>query len=163
MTWSRTLSLVCRLSGGGIFLPFRRSQAAGCGLQALHRHLWIFRWRRPCPIEMELVELQSNDELKAKFNNSSPPSFFRDIALSSRNFPKYTVHVQRIVAMLGGTYCYEQLFSKMKYITSLLPSRSRTSRSMTFFCWRAHPSSRTLTYFFIANSTSRLTDWPALQ
>ena len=71
---------------------------------------------------MELVELQCTDELKAKFYNSSPPSFFRNIALSSRNFPKYTVHVQRIVAMLDGTYCYEQLFSKMKYITSLLPS-----------------------------------------
>ena len=122
MTWSRTLSLVCCLSGGGIFLPSRRSQAAGRGLQALYRHLWLFRWRRPRPIQMELVELQSNDELKAKFDNTSPPSFFRDIALSSRNFPKYTVHVQRIVAMLGGTYCYEQLFSKMKYITSLLPS-----------------------------------------
>ena len=98
------------------------SQESGCGLQALYRHLWISRGRRPCPLKVDLVELQSNDELKAKFDNSSPLSFFRDIALSSRNFPKYTVHVQRIVAMLGGTYCYEQLFSKMKYITSLLPS-----------------------------------------
>ena len=34
---------------------------------------------------MELVELQCNDELKAKFNNSSPLSFFRDIALPSSN------------------------------------------------------------------------------
>ena len=110
MTWSRTLSLMCR-----------RSQAAGCGLQAVYRHLWMSRGRRPCPLQMELVD-QCNDELKAKFDNTSPLSFFRDIALPSRNFPKYTVHVQRIVAMLGGTYCYEQLFSKMKYITSLLPS-----------------------------------------
>ena len=157
MTWSRTLSLVCRLSGGGIFLPFRRSQAAGCGLQALYRHLWISRGRRPCPIQMELVELQSNDELKAKFDNSSPLSFFRDIPLSSRNFPKYTVHVQRIVAMLGGTYCYEQL-ERLSFALC-----SRTSMSMTFVCCRAHPSSQTLTYFVMANSTSRLTDLRALQ
>ena len=122
MTWSRTLSLVCRLSGGGICIPVRRSQAAGCGLHAVYRHLWISRGRHPCSLQMELVELQCNDELKAKFDNSPPLSFFRDIALPSRNFPKYIVHVQRIVAMLGGTYCYEQLFSKMKHITSLLRS-----------------------------------------
>ena len=54
-------------------------------------------------LPMELVELQCNDELKAKFYNSSPLSFFRDIALPSRNFPKYIAHVQRIVAMFGGT------------------------------------------------------------
>ena len=69
--------------------------------------------------EMELVELQCNDELKAKFYNSSPLSF-RDIALPSKNFPKYIAHVQRIVAMFGGTYCCEQLFSKMKYTKSRL-------------------------------------------
>ena len=53
---------------------------------------------------MELVELLCNDELKTKLYNSSPQSFFRDIVLPSRNFPKYIAHVQRIVAMFGGTY-----------------------------------------------------------
>ena len=37
----------------------------------------------PAPLQMELVELRCNDELKAKFYNSSPLSFFRDIALPS--------------------------------------------------------------------------------
>ena len=40
---------------------------------------------------------------------------------------------------------------------------SRTVISMTFFCCWGHPSSRTLTYFFMASSTSRRTDVPALQ
>ena len=53
----------------------------------------------PCIMFMELVELQCNDELKAKFYNSSPLSFFRDIALPSRNFPTFIAHVQRVVAM----------------------------------------------------------------
>ena len=53
----------------------------------------------PAPLHMELVELQCNDELKAKFYNSSPLSFFRDIALPSRNFPTFIAHVQRVVAM----------------------------------------------------------------
>ena len=54
----------------------------------------------PVPLHiMELVELQCNDELKAKFYNSSPLSFFRDIALPSRNFPTFIEHFQRVVAM----------------------------------------------------------------
>ncbi|XP_076062397.1 general transcription factor II-I repeat domain-containing protein 2-like [Oratosquilla oratoria] len=72
---------------------------------------------------MELVELQCNDEMKAKFRTSSPLSFFRDIVLPSNNFQKYIAHVQRIVAMFGSTYCCEQLFSKMKYTKSHLRSQ----------------------------------------
>ena len=48
-------------------------------------------------------QVQCNDELKANFYNSSPLPFFRDIALPSRNFPKNIAHVQRIVAIFGGT------------------------------------------------------------
>ena len=59
-----------------------------------------FPWTTP--LHMELVELQCNDELKAKFYNvkSSPMSFFRDIALPSRIFHTFIAHVQRVVAML---------------------------------------------------------------
>ena len=69
-------------------------------------------------------QVQCNDELKAKFYNSSPLTFFRDIALPSRNFPKYMAHVQRIVTiyLAACTYCCEQLFSKMKYTKSRLRS-----------------------------------------
>ncbi len=64
-----------------------------------------FPWTTPLSLHnmMELVELQCNDELKAKFYNSSTLSFFRDIALPSNYFPKYIAHVQRIVATFGGT------------------------------------------------------------
>ena len=54
--------------------------------------------------------------------NSSPLSFFHDITLPSSNFPKYIALVQRIVAMFGGTYCCEQLISKMKYTKSRVRS-----------------------------------------
>ena len=98
----------------------------GCGLQAVFCPLLHTRRRRPCPPPMELVELQCNDDLKAKFYISSPLSFFRDIALPSRNFPKCIAHVQRIVAMFGSIYCCEhcceQLFSKMKYLHKVSPS-----------------------------------------
>ena len=126
--------------------------------------LLTFPWTTPLPLQMELVELQCNDELKAKFYNSSPLSFLPDITLPSRNFPKYiNAHVQRIVAMFGGTYCCEHLFSKMKYTKSRRRSCSRTAISMPLFCCRAHPWNRPLAYFFMASSTSRLTDLPASQ
>ena len=48
----------------------------------------------PAPLQMELVELQYNDELKAKIYNSLPLSFFREIALRT-----FIAHVQRVVAM----------------------------------------------------------------
>ena len=112
----------------------------------------------PAPLPMELVELQCNYELKAKFYNSSPLSFFRDIALPSRNFPTFIAHVQRVVAMFGGTvYCCEQSFSKMKY------TKSRLRSLLTFCSCQAHPSSRTLISFSMASSTSHLTDLPDLQ
>ena len=57
-----------------------------------------FPWTTP--LQMELVELQCNDDLKAKFYNSSPLSFFRDIALPSRNFPKFIAHVWRHLLLL---------------------------------------------------------------
>ena len=77
----------------------------------------------PASLQMELVELQCNDELKAKFHTSSLLSFFRDLILPSNNFSKYIAHVQCIVAMFGSTYCCEQLFSKMKYMKSHLHSQ----------------------------------------
>ncbi|KAK4328603.1 hypothetical protein Pmani_001079 [Petrolisthes manimaculis] len=39
------------------------------------------------PLQMEIIELQCNEELKAKFRTSSPLSFFRDY-LHSDKFPK---------------------------------------------------------------------------
>ena len=77
----------------------------------------------PASLQMQLVELQCNDEMKPKFRISSPLSFFRDIVLPSNNFQKYIAHIQRIVAMLGSTYCCEQLFSKMRYTKSRLHSQ----------------------------------------
>ncbi|KAG0721741.1 General transcription factor II-I repeat domain-containing protein 2 [Chionoecetes opilio] len=77
----------------------------------------------PAPLQMELVELQCNDELKAKYRTASPLSFFCDRVLPSNKFPNYIEHVKRIVAMFGSTYCCEQLFSEMKYTKSRIRSQ----------------------------------------
>ena len=80
--------------------------------------VWVSRLSGSCDRSDPGVAIKAYDELKVKVYNSSPLSFFRDIALPSRNFLKYIAHVQRIVAMFGGTYGCEQLFSKMKYTNS---------------------------------------------
>ena len=56
----------------------------------------------------------------------------------------------------------EQLFSQMKNTASsiIIALSFRTAISITLFCCRAHPSSRTLKYFFMASCTSCLTDLP---
>ena len=51
-----------RLSEGGICLPFCRSQATGCRLQAVYRPL-TFPWTTPLSLHMELVELQCNGKV----------------------------------------------------------------------------------------------------
>ena len=65
----------------------------------------------PAPLHMELVELQCNDELKAKYRKASLLSF-RDLVLPSNKFPNFIEHIKRIVAMFGSTYYCEQLFKK---------------------------------------------------
>ena len=121
----------------------------------------------PCPpLHMELVELQCNDELKAKFYSSSPLSFFRDIALPSRNFPTFIAHVQRVVAMfhcLAAPTVANSSSPKWSTRSLAFAPSSRTAIWMAFCSCQAHPSSRTLISFSMASSTSHLTDLPDLQ
>ena len=71
----------------------------------------------PDELQMEVVELQCNVELKSKFLASSPLAFFSD-HLSERDFPHLVRNAKKIAAMFGSTYCCEQLFSKMKIVMS---------------------------------------------
>ena len=90
----------------------------GCGLQTVYRPLKLSCGRRPCPLPMELVELQCNDDLKATFYNSSPLSFFPPFYIFSQIHgacPTHRSHVWRHLRL-------EQLFSKMKYGKSRLRS-----------------------------------------
>ena len=165
MTWSRTLALVSAPLWGRNLPPV--SQDSGRWLRTSNclPPPLTFPWTTPPPLQMELVELQCNDELKAKFYNSSPLAFSRHIALPSRNVPKYIAHVKHLVAMFGDTYSTVANSSSPKWSTRSIAFDpfSRTAISLTFFCCGAHPSSRTFKYFFMASSTSRLTDLPALQ
>ena len=121
-TWWRGPELLCwccHLFAGGICLPFHRRQTTGSGLQAVHLPLWLPCGRSSCSppasLQKELVELQCNDELKTKHCTVSSLSFFRDLVLPSNKFSKLHWACKHIVAMFGSTYCWEHLFSKIKY------------------------------------------------
>ena len=112
----------------------------------------------PGLLEMELVELQCNDELKAKYRSAFSLSF-RYLVLPSNKLSNYTEHVKCIVAMFGNTYCFEQLFKKNEIykVSHSLPA-IRIAISMTFCSCLSHQSIQTLTHFSMANSTSHYTN-----
>ena len=71
----------------------------------------------PDELQMEVIELQCNEELKCKFLASSPLTFFSN-HLSEQDFPHLVCNAKKIVAMFGSTYCCKQLFSNMKITKS---------------------------------------------
>ncbi|XP_029656048.1 general transcription factor II-I repeat domain-containing protein 2-like [Octopus sinensis] len=62
-------------------------------------------------LQMELLEIQSDSILKAKYLEVGIPAFFSYLPGKFKNFKKFAT---KIIAMFGSTYVCEQLFSFMK-------------------------------------------------
>ena len=73
----------------------------------------------PDDLQMEVIDLQCDDELRGRFQNTSPLDFYSRF-LPRERFPVIAARVRRIVAVFGSTYICEQLFSKMKYAKNRL-------------------------------------------
>lgn len=65
----------------------------------------------PLQLQMELIELQCNGTLKAKYDTVGPAQFTRFIPEA---MPQLRIHAARTLSMFGSTYLCEQLFSIMK-------------------------------------------------
>ncbi|KAK0148945.1 General transcription factor II-I repeat domain-containing protein 2A [Merluccius polli] len=76
----------------------------------------------PDNLQLEMIDLQSNDELKAKFN-SVPLLEFYKLYVTSKDFPNLRRHAQRFAAVFGTTYCCEQFFSKLTLAKTRFRSR----------------------------------------
>lgn len=63
-------------------------------------------------LQLELIELQCNNELKQLFLNVSKIEFYK--ALPKSSFPNLKSHAQKITAMFASSYICEQVFSTMK-------------------------------------------------
>ncbi|XP_046278677.1 general transcription factor II-I repeat domain-containing protein 2 isoform X3 [Marmota monax] len=62
-------------------------------------------------LQLEVIDLQCNSALKAKYDEVGVPEFYRHLWSS---YPRYRSHCARVLSMFGSTYVCEQLFSIMK-------------------------------------------------
>ena len=67
-------------------------------------------------LQMEFIDLQCSEDLKSKFLACHILNFYKNHVFPPGQFS----HTQQLVRMFGSTYCYEQLFSKMKQAKSML-------------------------------------------
>lgn len=74
----------------------------------------------PVQMQMELIELQCNGTLKAKYDTAGPAQFFRSIP---EVMPQLCLHAARTLCMFGSTYLCEKLFSVMKLNKTVHRSR----------------------------------------
>jgi hypothetical protein len=73
-------------------------------------------YESPEDLQMELIEIQSNDSLKAKFSKMSSIDFYQYL---QNSFPDSYLMIKnnalRVISMFGSTYLCEQLFSSLKF------------------------------------------------
>jgi hypothetical protein len=72
----------------------------------------------PDNLQHEIIQLQSNDELKARHNNLPLLEFYKRY-ISNDEFPT----ALKYASVFGTTYCCEQFFSKLTIAKSRLHSR----------------------------------------
>ena len=75
--------------------------------------------------QIELIDFQSNEFLKFKFQSDEVPlkDFYKKYVSESNSFCNMVDHAKRIICMFGSTYMCEQLFSKMKFAKNKMRSR----------------------------------------
>uniref|UniRef100_A0A9J7YT13 SPIN-DOC-like zinc-finger domain-containing protein n=1 Tax=Cyprinus carpio carpio TaxID=630221 RepID=A0A9J7YT13_CYPCA len=76
----------------------------------------------PDNLQHEIIELQSNDELKAKYNNLPLLEFYK-LYVCCEDFPILRRHALKFASLFGTTYCCEQFFSKLTLAKTRFRSR----------------------------------------
>ena len=72
--------------------------------------------KAPENLQLELIDLQSNNVYKNNFNENSLTSFYS--YLPEKQFPNLKNFAKSIICIFSSTYLCEQTFSKMNFIKS---------------------------------------------
>lgn len=70
----------------------------------------------PGNLQIELINLQCNSELKEKYNLGLFNFYSKYI--DKNKFPSIRLHAQKMMSLFGSTYVCEQLFSRIKHVKS---------------------------------------------
>ena len=65
--------------------------------------------------QLEVIEIQSDSGLKRAFADHDLLTFYSRY-VPSQTYPNLSRHALQFISLFGSTYCYEQLFSRMKNI-----------------------------------------------
>ncbi|XP_074050066.1 general transcription factor II-I repeat domain-containing protein 2A-like isoform X2 [Macrotis lagotis] len=76
----------------------------------------------PDNLQHEIIDLQSDDELKARYNNLPLLEFYKRY-VGNAEFPTLRRHALKYASVFGTTYCCEQFISKLAMAKSRLHSR----------------------------------------
>jgi hypothetical protein len=71
--------------------------------------------------QLEVIDMQTNDELKEAFHSSTREQFYK--CLSDSKFPNIKWLATKMSTVFGSTYICEQTFSRMKLIKSKFCTR----------------------------------------
>jgi 17beta-estradiol 17-dehydrogenase/3beta-hydroxysteroid 3-dehydrogenase/mitotic-spindle organizing protein 1 len=71
--------------------------------------------------QLELIDTQTDDELKETFHSSTREQFYK--CLSDSKFPNIKGLATKMLTVFGSTYICEQTFSRMKFIKSKFRTR----------------------------------------
>ena len=63
--------------------------------------------------QMELIDLQSDNDLKRAYDNNDLVMFYKNHVCGK--YPNLEQHAKKFVSLFGSTYCCEQFFSRMKF------------------------------------------------
>ncbi|XP_056440141.1 general transcription factor II-I repeat domain-containing protein 2A-like [Gadus chalcogrammus] len=76
----------------------------------------------PDNLQMEIIDLQNNNELKAKYHNLSLLDFYK-LYVRAEDFPILRRHALKFASLFGTTYRCEQFFSKLTLAKNRFRSR----------------------------------------
>ena len=110
----------------------------------------------PHEMQMEIIELQSSNMLKAKYDSVPIANFYIE-DLQKSTYPHLNDIAKRVMCMFESTYCCEQLFSKMNYTKN----KFRIRLSDRHFNHVLHISSTKLSVDFNASAITQKQHQPS--